>query len=263
MKTTFSRTFFPAAIILLTALLLVGASFQMLVRSFLTKRALEGLENDGAAIAQLASAYYSQDALSSHDFFVNLSVINQVSGADAVICDKTGKLVLCSDSPLGCHHQGFVLDNADFLNRVFTQGSVSSVGRIDALYSDQRYIVAVPILHAALNTPIGIVIVSTPIADTLTILDRLTDIYLVVSLLVVLIAVVMMTFAARKISTPLHEMANTATRFGHGQLNARVNVEENAPQEIQDLAIAFNNMASSLQKANSSGRTSLPMYPMS
>ena len=38
MKTTFSRTFFTAAIVLMAALLLVGASFQVLVRNLMTRQ---------------------------------------------------------------------------------------------------------------------------------------------------------------------------------------------------------------------------------
>ena len=38
MRTTFSRTFFPAALLLLSALLFVGTVFQMLVKFLLRKR---------------------------------------------------------------------------------------------------------------------------------------------------------------------------------------------------------------------------------
>ena len=46
MKTTFSRTFFPAAMILLAALLLVGTSFYALVRNYLTERTIENLKSN-------------------------------------------------------------------------------------------------------------------------------------------------------------------------------------------------------------------------
>ena len=46
MKTTFSRTFFPTAIILLTALLLVGFSFQILVKDYLEEQTLASLKID-------------------------------------------------------------------------------------------------------------------------------------------------------------------------------------------------------------------------
>ena len=86
MRSTFSRTFFSAAMVLLMAMLLIGTSFQALVRNYLTEQAMEGLKNDGNAISALASAYYTEGTLNHEDFLVNLSFVSQVSQADAVIC---------------------------------------------------------------------------------------------------------------------------------------------------------------------------------
>ena len=97
MKTAFSRTFFSAVLILLAALLLVGASFQLLVRNFLKKEAMERLRSDGKAISALAQAYYADDRLTDRDFLVNLSVAASVSQSDAILCDAKGKLLVCSD----------------------------------------------------------------------------------------------------------------------------------------------------------------------
>jgi signal transduction histidine kinase len=44
-------------------------------------------------------------------------------------------------------------------------------------------------------------------------------------------------------------MAKTANAFGHGDLTARVRLEGSYTEEIEELALAFNNMASSLQKS--------------
>ena len=57
------------------------------------------------------------------------------------------------------------------------------------------------------------------------------------------------TAFARRESRPLKELAKTANAFGHGNLEARVRVEDSYSEETRDLAIAFNNMASSLQKS--------------
>ena len=68
MKSTFSRTFFPAAMVLLAALMIVGIALDFLVGNFLKKQAVSGLEKDGQAICELASAYYSSEASGSgHD----------------------------------------------------------------------------------------------------------------------------------------------------------------------------------------------------
>ena len=46
MKTAFSRTFYPAAIILMVALLLVGASIQVLIRDYLTASEMADMQSD-------------------------------------------------------------------------------------------------------------------------------------------------------------------------------------------------------------------------
>ena len=247
MRSTFSRTFFPAAIILLAALLLVGTSFQALAHNYMAEQTIESLKSDGSAIAHLAAAYYTENSLTDRNFLVNLTIASEVSGADAVICDTSGRLVLCSDAPLGCQHQGLVISQT-YLRQVLSSQYVSSTGLIQGLYPESRYVVALPILATG-NVPIGIVIVSTPMTDSLATLKRMSEIYLTVSLLVVLISVVVMTFLARQQSTPLRDMAKAASAFGHGDLEARVHVQKHSTEEIRELSLAFNNMASSLQKS--------------
>ena len=107
MRSTFSRMFFPAAIVLLAALLLVGTSFRALTANYLEEDAMDRLKTNATAIAELARVYenYDSDPLGNTEFLVNLTVSAQVSGADVVICDATGKLRLCSDAPFGCRER--------------------------------------------------------------------------------------------------------------------------------------------------------------
>ena len=102
MKTTFSRTLSTTVIILLMALILVGTSFQALVKDYLTKNTFSELEQNGNIISSLASAYHSDSMLDVREFMVNLDIAGQVSGADLAIFSKDGRLVLCSDAITGC-----------------------------------------------------------------------------------------------------------------------------------------------------------------
>ncbi len=249
MKTTFSRTFATYTVILLAALLLVGTSFHLLVRNYLANQTIDRLKNDSATIAQVAAAYYTDDAMSQRDFLINLSVASKVSGADAVICDAAGTLVMCSDAPLGCEHLGLSITSRNYLEKITRQDFAVSTGVIAGLYSDARYVVATTIRHGTTNQPVGFVIVSTPTTATQAVLKRLSDTYLSVSVLVVLIAVVAMTIYTRKNSNPLRDMAKTAAAFGHGDLKARAAVPKGSPEEMQNLALAFNNMAISLERS--------------
>ena len=248
MRSTFIRTFFLTAVVVLAALLVVGAAFQFVVRDLFTRQTERELIDDCNTVASLASAHYGQGSLPTREFFVDLSIATQVSGADAVICDSRGNLLLCSDSPMGCEHQGMVLSE-NYLQKVFQAGVVLDSGLVEGLYAESRYVVGMPIVNSINNRPVGVVILSTPATQTLEILDSLADTYMLVTLLVAVIAVIAITLLARRQSAPLKEMAKAAHAFGHGQLDARVAVAENAPREVQELALAFNNMASSLQKS--------------
>ena len=248
MKSTFSRTFSTVAIMLLAALLLVGVFFRLLVKDYLTDTAVEGLKNDGQVIVELVQAAYAEDPISTHDFSIALTVASSVSGADAVICDAKGTLVLCAKSPLGCEHQGLVI-GSDYLERVFKTGGTTDTGVIQGLYTDTRYVVSLPILDADSGQRIGIVIVSSPMESTLSVLRRISEIFVFVSILVVIVAVVLMTIFFKQQRAPLRDMAKAARAFGHGDLTARVDTEGNYTQEMEELALSFNNMASSLQKS--------------
>ena len=248
MKTTFGRTFWAFAFILLVALSLVGVSFQILVRNFLTERAYEDLKNDSSAISQVASAYATAGDLRNPNFLATLAVAADVSDNDAIVCNSYGQIVLCSSSPLGCSHQGLMISDRNYLKQVAGSPYVVSSGLIDGLYEEERFVVSTAIRGRG-DSFLGLVMVSTPTAATVSVLQRMSDIYLFVSVLVVLVAVVVMTIYTRKNSQPLRDMAKTANAFGHGNLKARAQVPNEAPEEIRELALAFNNMAHSLEKS--------------
>ena len=247
MKTTFSQTFTTIAVILLAALLLVGISFQVLVKNYIADRAVEGLKHDAQVITQLVQAYSDESPLALRDFHIALTAAASVSGAEAVICDAGGRLLFCADEPYGCEHAGLVLA-PDYLRRTFENDGCVDTGIIEGLYTDQRYVVSLPIRSAS-GRNLGIVIMSEPVDTSLQLLTKISEIFVFVSLLVVLISVVFMTVFVRRQSKPLREMARAASSFGHGDLTARVNTDGRYSQEVEELALAFNNMASSLQKS--------------
>ena len=244
MKTSFSRNFTTAALILLIALTVLGASFQLQVKDYMTETTISGLQKDAGIIANLAAAYSIDNQMTSREFLLNLDVASQVTDADVVICDQKGFVVLCSDSLSGCDHQGLQL-NRSYLQKVIQNGGDTATGIIRGLYTDQRYVVSAPILSN--NSASGIVIVSTPTNTTTLILNKISNIFLTAAVFVVLMAVLAVTAFARRESKPLRDMAKIANAFAHGNLEARVKVDEDCSEEMEELALAFNNMATSLQ----------------
>ena len=246
MRSYFSRIFIPGMLLLLATLTIVGSFFHIIVRSYLTDTTLSELKTNSQTIARLAGAYFIEDEMSGHDFLVNISVAASVSGADAVICDTQGRLLLCSDAPMGCIHQGRQVSE-EFVKKVLSTGSVADTGVLSGLYETPRYVVSVPVLTDE-GRPVGIVILSAPLSETSLVLSRLSGFYIYISGITIVVALFIMNILVRKQSTPLQEMANAAVAFGHGDLSARIRVNKYDPLEVQEMAIAFNNMAVSLEK---------------
>ena len=247
MKSSFSRNFSTAATILLLAMTVLGAALQMLVKDYFTKSTVDALWGDAGIIANLAAAYSIDGSVSSSDFLLNLDVASQISDADAVICDLQGRVILCSDALLGCEHQGMQISDKGYLQRILQNGGESTTGIIRGLYDDHRYVVCVPIVSE--NIASGIVIVSTPTAGTTQLLNRISNIFLTTSFIVVLMAVFAVTAFARRESRPLRDMARAANAFAHGNFEARVKLPEDCSEEMEHLGKAFNNMALNLQKS--------------
>lgn len=247
MKTTFSRTLFALVALILVCILLFSVLFQLILRDYVRKQAFERLQTDSDALGNVAAIYYNENYLVDRDFYVALSILSSVTDSDAVICDADGKLLMCSENPLGCAHQGMVV-NPDFREKILTDGSVTGNGMIRGLYTDSRLFVAAPIKNAD-GVVLGFSIVSSSESVALAAIKRLSDGFLLVAVLVVFAAAIFVIVYARKHSSPLRAMSDAAVAFGHGNLDARVTVPNSSPQEVKELALAFNNMAESLENA--------------
>ena len=248
MKTTFSRQFGATVLVLLIALLLLGGAFRVLAGQYLEHNTHNQLLTDAEALSDLVAAYDAVGDLDSENLRTNLTLAALVSGADTMVCNSRGVVVLCSDMDLQCDHVGLQVDSA-YVERVFREGSAQDSGTNDALYDESRYFVSVPVVSRNTGADIGIVITSMPMDDTYMLMEGISDIQVTVSLLVILISVVVMSISTRTETRPLREMAQAAREFGHGNLKVRVRTGGHNSEEMDELAVAFNNMAVSLEKS--------------
>ncbi len=247
MRSAQSRSFFTTAIVFLLALLILGIALRALVADYLTENTFRQLENDSQVLSQLVSAYYADGSVSNMQFMINLDVAARVSQMDALICSPTGRILICSDSPKGCTHRSMTFSQ-EYVDRVVAANGNRDMSKLSNLYDEMRYIANAPIYDSQ-GQLLGIVVVSAPIADTQVVLKSITDYFLIGAGLVLLICIFLMAYFSRLHNSPLREMTRAASAFGHGDLNARVQVNPNYPEEVEELALAFNNMATSLQKS--------------
>lgn len=249
MKTMFGRQFFMTACLILVCILLLGISFRVFMQSFITSQRQESLYSNAQAVAELASAYETAGAMESNwDFRINLSFSAKAAGTDTVICEPDGRVVLCSCGELSCEHTGMAVP-AEYVEQVAAEGKLTETGILRGLYEERRYVVAVPIFSQTTQSLMGIVIVTSPATEVSGLIRQMTDIFVLTGTAVLLFALIAISALMRSTSQPLKLLAAAARRFGHGELNVRVELDEGNPEEIEELALAFNNMAASLEKS--------------
>ena len=243
-----SRTVRVLTVTFLVVLLLVGLGVRHVIRENLTDSALEDLETSSLVLSQLAAAYYADGTMVNMQFIINLDLTSRVSDVDAIICNAEGRIILCSDSPTGCVHQSYRLGES-YMQRIRSQSHVSNITLLENIYEESRYISARPIYSSASGEVVGYVIVSKPISQASKMATWVSNFFLIGITTVMVLSALMMFYISRSKDNPLRVMARTARSFGHGNLDARVRLQGHHTPDIEDLALAFNNMASSLQKA--------------
>jgi signal transduction histidine kinase len=103
--------------------------------------------------------------------------------------------------------------------------------------------IAVPVLKD--DTMVGAVVVSSPYARWMGLLNVMSRTIVMASLWIMLAALIAVYFISERVSAPLREMRHAAKDFAGGNFERRVVVQGN--DEIAELGIAFNQMAQSLE----------------
>ncbi len=230
------------------ALLLLGMALQLLVEEYLVDSAFARLDQDSQVLSHLVSAYYTDGTMDGSQFLVNLDLTARVSGIDAVICDSQGRVILSSDHSSDTNLHGLKISRT-YLDQIAASGCVHYTGMLQGLYAEPRFISARPVYAGGADTVVGYVVASSPVTEIQQILRRISDIFVMGAMVVMMLSIAVMGYFSRLQSYPLQEMARKARAFGHGDLDARVRITGNESREVEELAIAFNNMASSLQKS--------------
>ncbi len=247
MNTTQGRSFLSTIVIFLIALLLLGMAMQLLIRSYLTDTTFDRLEVCSGEVTKLASAYHANDGtLNNATFQINVNSLATASQTDVIICDFRGTPALhfTEDGTRG--PKGNTI-RADYRRQIESTGCIRFTGPMDGFYEQSRYVSARPVVSN--QDVVAYVLCSVSTESTTIVISRISNIFMVGAVGALLISVIAVAYFSKRHSHPLREMAQKARAFGHGELETRVTITGSEPQEVEELAIAFNNMAASLQKS--------------
>ncbi len=250
MKTTFSRLFSMIAVLLILCLLTTGIAFRILMMSWIESENRRSLSADASALVNLAKAYDAAGELEdSWDFQIGLSLFSEVGEANALLCDENGVTQICSCDKPFCEHVGKQLSES--LQRQMLQDEVyyEKNARLETLYEEKRLLAGQAIVSDTTGELLGFVVVTSPLDQTQTYMLRSSTFFAYTAIAAMVVAMVAATFLSRSLVRPLGQMADTARRFGYGETKLRAPQSKKNTCEMNDLALAFNTMADSLEQS--------------
>ncbi len=182
----------------------------------------------------------------------NLHSINDmayVTSAKVFIVDTTGMIQYSSGE--GAPDMGLVLDQA-FLLQMSQDGFISDNKYLNGLYETSHYTFGRVLINEN-GTEVGFILAAYKNSAILDYLQSLITTFLIVALVILIPSGIIALMLARHTIAPLSKIADVANSFGEGDYSVRVPVE--GDDELAQLAIIINEMASSVQAADKSRRS--------
>lgn len=247
MNTTFRRQLTLMLCILLAATILLGLAFWFVFDRYAARKQETSLQSTADTVASLTQFYSS--TLSMYldwDFRLNLSAASGASENDVLLCTTDGQVFLCAQDVQDCEHIGKKL-GAPAVEKITSQGSASIDGAATLLYGEKRLAVA-SAAYSSDGTLLCIVVASMKRADLSALTGGTLRLFILTALAVFLVALLAMPYLTRRETKPIKDMAAAARQLAHGNLSVRVPTGYQN-EEMEELAVAFNNMAASVQNS--------------
>ncbi len=182
----------------------------------------------------------------------NLHSINDmayVTGAKVFIVDTGGMIQYSSGE--GSPDMGMVLDPA-ILTEMRQNGVISDNSFLGGLYETSHYTLG-RVLIDSNEAEVGFVLAAYKNSAVLAYLQSIVTTFLIVGLIVLIPSGIMALMLAKRTIAPLSKIADVANSFGEGDYSVRVPVE--GDDELAQLSIIINEMASAVQAADKSRRS--------
>jgi len=167
---------------------------------------------------------------------------NETENITVLITDDQGKVLLCTGSDDNIIDTASFVSN-DILTQVFRDGEYSSIGSNDGIFENMKAVYAIPVDTNGENDQFSVFVCS----DSIMMEELWTVIFRVVMgsvIWVLLAALIAVYFISERVVAPLREISAAAKKFASGKFDVRVPVR--GSDEVAELAMAFNNMAESL-----------------
>ena len=241
-RSLFSRFFNMCAVIILSSMVLLGIMLVALSAQYFREENLDSLQKNAAQASKLVAYNYSSNAgryLNARVVTDSFTIISNASNADFFLVEAGGQTALCIDGE-SCRHKTHIVDKT-VMELALTEG-YRGISKLGGIYTDPMYVVGAPVVTD--YGVIGAVFAASSASNMHSFLSDVFAIFALGAVLVTALSFIVIYFTTEAMVRPLKAMVKATDSFAKGDFTVRVPVE--GDEEIEQLAMAFNNMASSL-----------------
>ena len=247
MKSIYFKNFLATAIMVLVSFLMIGLAFVFIGQGYVIKSHRDNMESNAMVVSRLTTTIANEEGLTGMPLRIILNGTSLISGNHIFVTDPDGLIVSCSDELYHCQHLGRYVDTS-YIEAIDREGCLDTVTQLGGLFSDKRYVFAMPITQSGAQGLMGYIFVSTDRSTIIGAWSAFIWVFFAVTLAVLFLALVLSLVVSKKMAEPLDEMTAAARRFAHGDFSVRVR-EDKGTDELAALTTSFNNMADCLERS--------------
>lgn len=261
MKNSLFRKYFAiCTMCVLSSIIVLGGFLMMFAAQFFERDRYDLLERSVTQAASITARTYRQTGPLSGGFnkgtveLIYSSLSTSIDGG-FWLTDTTGRLLYYSDNGVELEFssselQSFQISPASTETALMT-GIYRETGTLGGLYVHSQYIVAVPVIVESESK--AVLFVASPADAMPDFVWQLMEMFLFSAFVVLIVAFILIYFITSRMVRPLGRMLAATHSFSKGDFTVRVPVE--GYDELGQLSMAFNNMASTLATTESSRRS--------
>ena len=253
-KNLFTRYFSICASLILVCITTLGIILMAFASNYFSEdkfRLLESSLSNIVNITQDNLEYNNHKYVDSSVVRNGYKIVSDFINADVFLIDMSGKTLVCSGSENNPNFKTYTIPSY-IINDVAENGKYMNVGKLGKIYKENYYIVGMPITGEGGNV-ISEIFIATSANDLTEFLQNILKMFAISAIVVMGVAFIAIYFVTKRMVKPLRDMLDATMSFGKGDFSVRVPVKD--MDEIGQLGVAFNNMATSLASLESVRRS--------
>lgn len=243
-KSLFTKYFSVCAAIILLSIISLGVVLLTFTTQYIKEDKLSLLETNAGHAAAIALQNFEDNGstgiIDKGVVIDGFTLLSKSIDAEIFLVDMKGKTIICTHRA-PCNHTAYLVPET-ILQTAETDGLYKERGRLGGIYNQYYYTVGVPMMVG--DQAAGVVFASSSAEAFSRLVEQTLKMFVLSALMVMLITCIIIYFVTKRLVRPLQEMLDATQSFAKGDFTVRVPVERY--DEIGKLAMAFNNMATSL-----------------